>query len=154
MSDHAVVDEETFSVSRTVHVRVPRDEVWAAITQPERIAEWFGDSATLPGLAVGTEGTLHWDDDGDFAFVVTAVVEDFLFEFRWAKDPETPVRDDTATTVRFTLADAPAGTVITVVESGFELVAGDDAARLEHLRGNREGWELEIDQLVTLLEGS
>ena len=154
MSDHAVVDEETFSVSRTVHVLSPREAVWAAITQPERIAMWFGDAATLPSAAVGAEGTLHWDDDGDFALVVTAVVDGYLFEFRWAKDPATPVRDDTATTVRFTLADSPSGTVITVVESGFDSLAGDDASRLDHLRGNREGWELEIDQLVALLEES
>lgn len=152
MSDHAVVDEETLSVSRTVHVLSPREAVWDAITVPERISQWFGDDATLPALAIGTAGTLHWNEEGDFAFVVTAIVDGYLFEFRWAKDPDTPVRDDTATTVRFTLADSPAGTVITVVESGFGALAGDDASRLEHLRGNREGWEVEIDQLVALLE--
>ena len=154
MSDHAVVDEETLSVSRTVHVLSPRAEVWDAITLPERISQWFGDSATLPELAIGAPGVLHWDEEGDFAFVVTAIVDGYLFEFRWARDPDTPVRDDTATTVRFTLADSPTGTVITVVESGFASLAGDDASRLEHLRGNREGWELEIDQLVAMLEES
>lgn len=153
MSDHAIVDEEAFSVSRTVHVLSPREEVWEAITVPERIGRWFGDEARLDELAVGAPGVLHWREHGDFAFVVTAVVDGYLFEFRWAKDPGTPVADGTATTVRFTLDDTSVGTVVTVVESGFDSLAGDAQSRLDHLRGNREGWELEIDELVALLEG-
>ena len=152
IEDGAVVDEEHFSVSRTVHVRTPRDRVWDAITTADGIARWFGETASLDEAKVGTTGSLGWEDFGDYAFVVTAVVDGFLFEFRWAKDPGVDVREDNATSVRFVLADAVDGTVVTVVESGFDELAGDDASRRELLHGNREGWNLELDELVRTLE--
>ncbi|WP_411699569.1 SRPBCC domain-containing protein [Conyzicola sp.] len=147
----AVVDEQHFSVSRTVYVRTPRDRVWEALTTEDGIASWFGDTARLDEARVGTTGSLGWEDFGDYAFVVTAVVDGFLFEFRWAKDPGVDVSADNATSVRFVLADAPDGAILTVVESGFESLAGDDASRRELLHGNREGWNLELDELVRAL---
>lgn len=152
IEDRAVVDEEEFSVSRTVHVRAPRDRVWAAITTADGIAGWFGDTARLDDVRVGAPGSLGWQDFGDYALVVTAVVDGFLFEFRWAKDPGVEVGVDNATSVRFVLMDAPEGTIVTVVESGFDSLAGDDASRRELLHGNREGWDLELDDLVRALE--
>ena len=150
--NRAVVDEEEFSVSRTVHVRAPRERVWTAITTAAGIATWFGDTARLDELRVGADGSLGWRDFGDYAFVVTAVVDGYLFEFRWAKDPGVDVAADNATSVRFVLVDAPEGTVVTVVESGFGSLAGDDESRRELLHGNREGWDLELDDLVRALE--
>ena len=29
-------------IERTMTLDVPRDEVWAAITEPDRISKWFG----------------------------------------------------------------------------------------------------------------
>ena len=152
IEDRAVVDDDDFSVSRTVHVRVPRERVWAAITTADGIAGWFGDTARLDELRVGASGSLGWHDFGDYAFVITALVDRFLFEFRWAKDPGVEVAADNATSVRFVLMDAPEGTILTVVESGFGSLAGDDASRRELLHGNREGWDLELDDLVRALE--
>jgi len=150
----AVVDEEDYSVARTVHVRAPRERVWAAITTAEGIAGWFAETAQLDGLRVGASGWLRWEDFGDYAFVVTAVVDGLLFEYRWAKDPGVDVGADNATSVRFVLMDAPDGTIVTVVESGFESLAEDDEAKRELLRGNGEGWNHELDELVRMLESS
>ena len=154
IENRAVVDEEDYSVSRTVHVRAPRDRVWAAITTADGIAGWFAESVVLDEPRVGAAGALRWEDFGDYAFVVTAVVDGHLFEYRWAKDPGVGVRADNATSVRFVLMDAPGGTIVTVVESGFEALAEDDAAKRELLRGNGEGWNHELDELVRVLESS
>ena len=148
----AVVDEEDFSVARTVHVRAPRERVWAALTTSAGIASWFGDTARLDEVRVGATGSLGWRDYGEYSLVVTAVVDEYLFEYRWAKDPGVAVGADNATSVRFVLMDAPAGTILTVVESGFDTLAGDDVSRRELLHGNREGWNLELDELVRVLE--
>jgi len=150
----AVVDEEEYSVARTVHVRAPRDQVWAALTTADGIAGWFAESASLDETAVGAAGWLRWEDFGDYAFVVTAVVDEYLFEFRWAKDPGVDVGAGNATSVRFVLMDAPEGTVVTVVESGFDSLAEDDDAKRELLHGNGEGWNHELDELVRVLESS
>jgi uncharacterized protein YndB with AHSA1/START domain len=151
-TDRAVVDEEAFTVARTVHIRSPRAEVWDAITRPDRIASWFSETARLDDLTVGATGWLGWSVHGEYAISVTALVRESVLEYRWARDPGEPVRDDNATAVRFTLADAPDGTILTLVESGFERLSGDDASRREHMLGNREGWDLELDELITLLE--
>jgi len=154
IEDGAVVDEDDYSVSRTVHVRAPRDLVWSALTTAEGLARWFAESARLDAPRIGAVGTLHWHDFGDYAFVVMAVLDRELFEFRWAKDPGVDVGADNATSVRFVLMDDADGTVVTVVESGFDTLAGDDEARRELLRGNGEGWNHELDELVRTLESS
>jgi len=150
----AVVDEEDYSVARTVHVRAPRERVWAALTTADGITGWFAESAWLDELRVGGAGSLRWEEFGEYAFVITAIVDEYLFEFRWAKDPGVDVRPGNATSVRFVLMDAPDGTIVTVVESGFEDLAEDDAAKRELLHGNGEGWNFELDELVRVLESS
>ena len=128
--------------------------MWAALTTADGIASWFGDTARIDGVRVGASGSLGWEDFGDYAFVVTAVVDEFLFEFRWAKDPGVEVLRDNATSVRFVLMDAPNGTILTLVESGFDALPGDETTRRELLHGNGEGWNLELDELVRVLESS
>jgi uncharacterized protein YndB with AHSA1/START domain len=150
----AVVDEDDYSVSRTVHVRAPRDRVWAALTTAEGISGWFAESVVFDEPRIGAAGTLRWEHFGEYAFVVTAVVDEYLFEYRWAKDPGVDVAADNATSVRFVLMDAPDGTIVTVVESGFDALAGDDDAKRELLHGNGEGWNHELDELVRVLESS
>jgi uncharacterized protein YndB with AHSA1/START domain len=150
----AVVDEDDFSVARTVHVRAPRERVWAAITTADGIAGWLAERVRLDEARVGTVGTLRWEDFGDYAFVVTAVVDQYLFEVRWAKDPGVDVGAGNATSVRFVLMDAPDGTIVTVVESGFDSLAEDDDAKRELLHGNGAGWNHELDELVRVLESS
>jgi uncharacterized protein YndB with AHSA1/START domain len=150
----AVVDEEAFTVARTLHIPVPRPEVWEAISRPERIAEWFSDTATIDELAVGTTGTLGWTEYGEFALAVTAVVPGSVLEYRWARDAGEPLRDDNSTAVRFTLADAADGAILTVVESGFERLSGDDESRREYMHQNREGWDMELGDLLEHLGAS
>jgi len=154
IENSAVVDEDDFSVARTVHVRVARERVWEAITTGAGLSSWFGDTAELEAARVGAAGSLGWEDFGDYAFVVTAVLDHYLFEFRWAKDPGVDVERDNATSVRFVLMDAPDGTILTVVESGFDTLAGDEESKRELLHGNREGWNFELDELVRVLESS
>jgi uncharacterized protein YndB with AHSA1/START domain len=135
-------------VTRTVQIGALRAAVWAAITQPELLSEWFPDSAELDAT-VGAPGSLTWNDHGTFPLVVVEVDEPNVFAIRWATEPGADAAPGTSTLARFTLEDADGGTRLTVVETGWEELAGDIDAAMEDHRG---GWAIELDELVAVLE--
>jgi uncharacterized protein YndB with AHSA1/START domain len=140
--------QEPLIVTRTVTIEAPRHRVWEAITVPELIAEWFGDTTTLD-LRVGGTGTFGWDDWGDFRVIVEEIDEPNSFAFRWARDKDVDPAQDNSTLVRFTLTDHPGGTELTVIETGWEELHGDVEAAM---KGNVDGWREELDELVAFLE--
>lgn len=153
MSQHqqsAVVDTQALSVSRTVRLAAPRARVWAALTEPDLLSRWFGDAASLPDLRPGGEGSLTWDDHGTFPLRVEACEPQSRFAFTWASRPGVPLAPDSSTTVDLRLVDDGDGTLLTVVETGFDALAGDALAALEDHRG---GWTAELDELAALVEG-
>lgn len=147
----SVIDEGAHTVTRTVSISAPIEKVWAAITQAEHIARWFGQSAVLDELAVGARGVLTFDGYGDFPLRVEELDPPRTITYRWGNDHARPVELDPqhSTVFRFTLEPVDGGTRLTVVESGFQHLA-DPAASMED---NRAGWDHELDELVAYLEG-
>lgn len=155
VNDPSIVDADAFAVRRTVTIAAAPEKVWAAVTQPELIAQWFGQTARLDGLAVGAEGEFGFEGYGTFPVRIEELDAPRAITYRWGNDNATSTETlaaDNSTVFRFTLeaADGGAATVLTVVESGFE-VLGDPAAAME---GNRGGWDSEIDELIAFLEGA
>lgn len=149
MSDHARVKGHT--VTRTVHIEAPRARVWKALTDPEVMAQWFGDSVEFASLEPGATGSIDWDGYGTFPIEITEVAPDDSFGFRWSGIPAVEL-NEYSTHVRFTLSDAVTGTDVTVVESGFDTLPGGTRYRRARLEQNREGWDVELDELAMLLE--
>jgi uncharacterized protein YndB with AHSA1/START domain len=135
-------------VTRTVHIMAHRSAVWAALTQPELISEWFGDTATLD-LRVGGTGVMGWSDWGDFRVVVEEVDEPNVFAFRWGREPGKDPVAGASTVARFTLTDRDGGTELTVVETGWEEAGGDVESLM---KGNDQGWLEELGELQAFLE--
>ena len=148
MSDRAVIEGHT--VRRSILIDAPRASVWAAITEPDKISEWFGDETSLSPVAVGTVGFFRWDGHGQFPVEITALDPVDLFAYRWANEPDGELTDDGSTLVTFTLEDEGDGTRLTVVETGFEALAGGTAYRRRRLEENRDGWTSELDELAAL----
>ncbi|QYF72801.1 SRPBCC domain-containing protein [Cryobacterium sp. PAMC25264] len=151
MSDHARIKGHT--VTRTVHTEASRARVWEALTVPEVMATWFGDSVSFTALDAGATGSVEWEDYGTFPIEITEVVPADSFGFRWSGIPADEL-DEYSTHVRFSLADAGTGTDVTVVESGFDKLPGGTLYRRDRLEQNREGWDVELDELVILLDGA
>jgi len=149
VSDHARIKGHT--VTRTVHIEAPRASVWEALTVPVVMAKWFGDSVTFAALEPGATGSIDWDGYGSFPIEITEVVPGDAFGFRWSGIPADKL-DEYSTHVRFTIADAGTGTDVTVIESGFDKLPGGTLYRRDRLEQNREGWDVELDELVILLE--
>ena len=98
------------SIRREVVVPASREDVWAALTAAERLAEWFANEVELD-FEPGGEGVFRWDDGEVRYAVVEDVDHERSFTLRWRDD------EDRVTCVGFTLADEPGGTRVTVVET-------------------------------------
>ena len=85
---------------------VPREEVWAALTEPERLAEWFANDVELE-LHPGGGISFRWSNGEERRATVTEVEPERRLAFEWEDEGE----------VEFTLEDDPDGTRLTVVET-------------------------------------
>jgi uncharacterized protein YndB with AHSA1/START domain len=85
---------------------VGRDEVWAALTEPERLEDWFANEVELD-LRPGGEASFRWSNGEERHATVTEVDPERRLAFSWEEDGE----------VEFTLADEADGTRLTVVET-------------------------------------
>ena len=69
-------------VTREVVLEAPLEEVWSALTEPERLEEWFANDVELE-LEPGGEGTFRWDDGEERHAVVEEVEPERRFAFTW-----------------------------------------------------------------------
>ena len=157
INDPSTIDADAFTVRRTVTIAAAPAKVWAAVTRPELIIQWFGDVAELDRLEVGAEGEFGFEGYGRFPVRIEELDAPHAIAYRWGNENATPSDLDAHSTVfRFTLEplDGPDGsgtaTRLTVVESGFDNLT-DPATAME---SNRGGWDSELDELVAFVEGS
>ncbi|WP_309128741.1 SRPBCC domain-containing protein [Microbacterium sp.] len=152
-SSSSIVDEETFSVRRSIHIAASVDKVWRAVTEPEHISRWFGRTV-LDGAGVGALGTMTFSDGTSIPLRVESKEENRLVAYAWSNDDalgDAPAELDeaTSTVFTFTLEEVEGGTRLTVVETGFERTSDPVA----NLKDHRIGWDAELDKLVALVEG-
>ena len=150
-NESAVIDDESFAVRRTIHIAAPVPRVWAAVTEPEHISEWFG-RVELDGAGRGAEGSMTFPGRR-LPLRVDAIDEPRSVTYLWNNDdalgePPAEFDDATATSFTFTLESVPGGTRLTVVETGFERTSNAAANMASH----SEGWTFELDKLVALAE--
>lgn len=150
----SVIDEDRFTVRRSIHVSAPVEKVWDAVTAPEHISKWFG-RVELDGRGAGATGTITFPDYGAVPLRIEAIEPPRSVTFRWSNDdalgaPPAELDEDHSTVFTFTLESAGDGTRLTVVESGFERTS----APLANLRDHQTGWNGELDKLVALFEGA
>jgi len=149
VSDRAVVKGHL--IRRTIQLAVPRERVWAALTEPELLIQWFGEGFEVSAFEVGGTGRIIYEDFGDFPFEITEIAPQETLAFRWSGIPADEL-DEYSTRVTFTLAGDDSSSELTVVESGFESIPGGTRYRRDRLEQNREGWDVELDELAALLQ--
>ena len=132
-------------IEKHITLRAPRSRVWRALTTPEEFGAWFGvrvKDAFTPGARVRGAVTHPGYEHLQFDILIDRVEPERLLSWRWHPHPIDTGRDYTGedtTVVTFTLADAPGGgTILTVVETGFDRVPAE--RRFDAYRGNEDGW--------------
>jgi len=141
----------TDRIEKTVTLTAPRARVWHAIADARQFGEWF--HVRLDGeFAVGATIRGHITYPGYEYITMEVVVErmepERFFSYRWhpyAIDPKVDYSPEPMTLVEFTLEDAPGGTRLTIVESGFDRVPL--ARRAEAFRMNSDGWSEQMQNI-------
>ena len=135
-------------LEREILIEASPDVVWSVITEPQHLSGWFGDSTEID-LRPGGSLVLHWDaNDHAVHGRVETVEPPRLFSFRWFRSGE-----EDSTLVEFTLSAEGDSTRLTVVESGFQELAGPEDEKQRDADGHREGWKLELEELREYARG-
>jgi uncharacterized protein YndB with AHSA1/START domain len=101
-------------VTREVELPAPPEEVWDAITDAERLEEWFATEVELE-VRTGGLGIFRWGNGETRTAVVEEVDPPRRFGFRWT--------DGDQSEVVFDLEETPGGTRVTVREATYEVSA-------------------------------
>jgi uncharacterized protein YndB with AHSA1/START domain len=143
---------ESDRIERSIRIDSPRSRVWRAISNAEAFGAWFGadlkGQAFVPGQRVQGPITIKGYEHILFDVVVERVEPEKLLSYRWhpyAVDPAIDYSKEERTLVTFTLEDAGQGTLLTVVESGFDKVP--PSRRMEAIRMNTGGWEAQLNNI-------
>jgi uncharacterized protein YndB with AHSA1/START domain len=143
---------QTDRIERSIQIDAPRSRVWRALANAEEFGAWFG--ANLKGQTFATgqrvqgQITIAGYEHVKFDVIVERVEPEKLLSYRWhpyAVDPAIDYSKEQRTLVTFTLKDAGEGTLLTVVESGFDNVPPE--RRLEAFRMNSGGWEAQLKNI-------
>lgn len=131
-------------IEKHIELKAPVARVWRALTDHREFGEWFRVRLDGPFVA-GQEscGRITYPGYEHVAWraVVREMVEERRFSFTWhpyAVDPGVDYDDEPPTLVEFRLEPRGDGTLLTVVESGFERLPAH--RRDEAFRMNDGGW--------------
>jgi uncharacterized protein YndB with AHSA1/START domain len=155
MSRHTVTAASTDRIERQIRLEHPRSRVWRALTDYREFNRWFGVELTQP-FEPGSRLTAKVNQGGRVLamdIVVERMEPERLFSWRWhpgALAPPEELAGQPMTLVVFELKDVPGGTLLTVVETGFDRIPL--ARRAKSFAENSEGWTEQMKNIETWLD--
>jgi uncharacterized protein YndB with AHSA1/START domain len=135
---------DTDRIEKKVILQASRSRVWRAIATAEEFGAWFGvklDGALAEGATVRGKITSPGYEHLTFEMLVERLEPERYFAYRWhpyAVDPGVDYSTEPTTLVEFRLDESNSGTVLTIVESGFDRIPVE--RRAEAFRMNDGGW--------------
>ena len=147
----------TDRIEKNVLLRAPKSRVWRALTNAEEFGTWFRVKLESD-FAVGKDvtGNVTYPGYEHLRFTVTVERMDAeqLFSFRWhpaAVDPKVDYSQEPTTLVEFRLEEVAEGTLLTVIESGFDRIPAE--RRAEAFRMNSQGWAQQLENVKSHVGG-
>jgi uncharacterized protein YndB with AHSA1/START domain len=134
----------TDRIEKKVLLKASRARVWRALTTVDEFNAWFGVKLVgelAPGKSIRGNITHPGYEHLTMEVVVERMDAEKLYSYRWhpyAIDPKVDYSKEPTTLVEFHLEEAPGGTQLTIVESGFDKIPA--ARRDEAFRMNDSGW--------------
>jgi uncharacterized protein YndB with AHSA1/START domain len=146
------MDSSTDRIEREILLKAPRARVWRALSNAEEFGDWFGVALKGKTFAAGQRVQGHITYPGYEHVVWDVVIErmepERLLSFRWhpyAVDPSVDYSKEPTTLVEFELKEVEDGTLLSVVESGFDNIP--PSRRLEAFRMNSGGWDEQMKNI-------
>jgi uncharacterized protein YndB with AHSA1/START domain len=141
----------TDRIEMKIRLRAPRARVWRALTDFREFGEWFRvklEGPFVPGTTVRGQVTYPGYEHVRMEVLVERLDPETCFAYRWhpaAIDPKLDYAAEPTTLVEFRLADEGAGTLLTIVESGFDRLPA--SRRAEAFRMNDQGWTIQAENI-------
>jgi uncharacterized protein YndB with AHSA1/START domain len=148
----------TDRIEKQVVLDAPRARVWRALTDVSQFNAWFGVSLTTPfepGAEVSGQISIKNYDHITLRIWIEKMEPERFFSFRWhpyAVEPGVDYSAEPTTLVSFELEDAPAGTRLTIVESGFDAIPASRRAKAFTM--NEKGWAGQAENIRKFLAGA
>jgi uncharacterized protein YndB with AHSA1/START domain len=166
-------------IEKRVTLRAPVSRVWRAIADAQEFGRWFGfrlEGSFVAGKTItGTfeegldEAAIHdyqrslglppskvkFPDKNAVFCTVERIEPEHYLSFRWIPygiDAEADPENEPTTLVEFRLEKVAEGTLVTIVESGFDRVPAHRRERA--FRMNEGGWAGQAENLKKYVEGT
>ena len=164
-------------IEKMVTLKAPVSRVWKSIADAREFAKWFGvklQGEFVAGETVKGSFDGKLDEEGILQFqrrqglepkpvklpapdavfcTVERIEPERYFSFRWIPyglDAEADPANEPTTLVEFRLEAVPEGTLLTIVESGFDKVPAHRRERA--FRMNEGGWAAQVENLKKHVE--
>lgn len=145
-------------IEKTVILQAPVSRVWRALTDYREFGEWFRvklDGPFIAGQVARGHITYPGYEHVVWEATVRAIEPERLFSFTWhpyAVDSKTDYSHEPPTLVEFRLAPKDGGTILTLIESGFDNVPAH--RRAEAFRMNEGGWTEQMANIARHVDGA
>ncbi|MDR6958697.1 vanillate O-demethylase oxidoreductase VanB [Pseudomonas brassicacearum] len=143
-------------IERKILLKAPRSQVWRALANAEAFGQWFGVALEGKRFVAGerTQGQITYPGYEHLIWdvAVERVEPERVFSFRWhpyAIEPQVDYSQESETRVQFELEDMDGGTLLKVVESGFNNIP--EARRLKAFRMDSRGWDEQMANIEAFL---
>lgn len=142
---------QTDRIEKEITLRAPRARVWQALTDSQQFGEWFGmafDAPFTPGAQLQGRFTIPGKETVTIDFQIGRITPESYFSYRWhpfAMDPAIDYSQEPTTLIEFRLEEIEGGTLLKVVESGFDALPFE--RRELAFSKNNAGWVSQLKKL-------
>lgn len=147
------MNTSTDRIERQVLLQASRSRVWQALSNAEEFGNWFGVKLQGKSFAVGkhVQGNITYPGYEYIVFdiVIEKMEPENYLAWRWHPAPverDTDYSKEARTLVEFRLQDVEGGTLLKIVESGFDQLS--PARRAEAFRMNSGGWDEQLENIT------
>ena len=144
--------KNTDRIERKILLQESRARVWQALSNAEEFGSWFGvrlkGQSFAPGQRTHGQVTHPGYEHLVFEVWIERVEPERLLSWRWHPAPldqDADYASEPTTLVTFKLEDAAGGTLLSVVESGFDKIPPQ--RRLKVFRMNSGGWDEQMKNI-------
>lgn len=145
-------------IEKSIELKAPVSRVWRALTDHDEFGTWFRvklEGPFKPGTPSRGQITHPGYEHVRWEAVVQKMEPETLFSFTWhpyAIDPKKDYSGEAPTLVEFTLTKTTTGTLLKVVESGFDKIPAE--RRAEAFRMDEGGWEAQMRNIKKHVENA
>lgn len=132
------------TIEREIFVDASPEVVFAVVSSPEHVQEWWPDEAAYDARA-GATGEIVFGERGSGGMVVSFDVLEVepprTFSFRWTHPAGEPSVPGNSLLVTFDLTPSRGGTLLRMTESGFREMGWEAAVLEQQYREHASGWD-------------